>query len=51
MTSHSTKHRNEFEEKVGRPPEDYDEVRSFFGGELEIETLGDYQQEVSDFGR
>lgn len=43
MRSHSTGHRNDFETKVGRPPEDYNEVRDFFGGDLEITTLDDYQ--------
>lgn len=27
ITAHATKHRNRFERLVGRPPEDYQEVR------------------------
>lgn len=28
--AHARKHKSEFEELVGRPPEDYDEVRALF---------------------
>lgn len=30
--AHARKHRNRFEEIVGRQPESYDEVREFFDG-------------------
>ncbi|EMA38454.1 hypothetical protein [Halococcus hamelinensis] len=44
--AHGRKHRNEFERKVGREPEDYNEVRAFFSGEL---TIG-YPTEQAQLG-
>jgi hypothetical protein len=43
MSSHGRKHRNEFEEIVGRPPEDYDEVVALL---RDGETPEDYNGET-----
>lgn len=51
MTSHARKHRNRFEELVGRPPEDYEEVRAFFNGEADhIDVPQSEQQRLTEVG-
>lgn len=49
MQNHAWGHKNDFERLVGRRPDDYDEVISFFGGELEITTLTDYQTTIPTY--
>lgn len=39
--SHARAHRNEFARLVGRPPEDYDEVRRLFNTDWTPEDLAD----------